>query len=128
MDWPERTRRRRTGDKKPEDILAAALFLVVQISLMTDPWIHLEWSGWQTCHLKHFLGSLFVLRYFSNFLLEMIVYVSHSDPGNCIFFSSHFQRNSGLGLGTSSQRLILMMYRFVTHFRSRSVCGYNSNG
>ena len=32
----------KNGDKKPEDILAAALFLVVQISLMMDPYIHLE--------------------------------------------------------------------------------------
>ena len=51
----------KNGDKKPEDILATALFLVVQISLMMDPYIHLEHtdSRWHIRHLKHFLLSVF---------------------------------------------------------------------
>lgn len=95
VNWPERARRTRTGDKKPEDILATALFLVVQISLMMDPYIHLEHTdgvagGFVT-------SNTFLFLYFSNLLLEMIVYVSHSDPGNCIFFLKSFSEEFRVG-------------------------------
>ena len=39
---PKRARRKKNGEKKPEDILATALFLVLQISLMMDLYIHSE--------------------------------------------------------------------------------------